>query len=531
MTNPLFRILNRVLPPGVLPDEFDDEPKIKGVPRVPGNLPLVGNALSFVADGMHPDTTLTRWHDQFGPRYIANAPGQGTMLVTNDPNDIPPVARPNAPLVSKRDDPPFPWSEVWRAHPDRDLTYTWMSDQEYVDGIGVFKKALGTAEAAVPRFGRHMMWNINRLLSRMATRRNPTTSTIERVKALYFGFLVDPSIQMTCGKDLQFTLRDRSELDAGQERFYEAVLELGPNALEVARNPINHAYRTPAFQKCVGYWETLYGNAQRWYDEVKAARDLSGAWPDAVSRDKSLFLDGYEDYYQKNLCDERRLVCNIVEFVIGTADPGSQLMENILYQLAQHPEAQQVVYEEVAQVFGAEGAVDDVTLAQWDALPRLRAFIAETCRYMPLFTIHMRRTVEPTTLANGAVVPPGHKVLFNYAAMSASPLNYPEPERFMPERFLDLPELPAQRGPEPHGQCPFAAGKIHNVEAVVPFGVGHRACAGIGWAQAITGLAVASIVRQYKVTYDGPTDVPYHGSTPNHPAQPIDDFFHFEPRA
>ena len=76
-------------------------------------------------------------------------------------------------------------------------------------------------------------------------------------------------------------------------------------------------------------------------------------------------------------------------------------------------------------------------------------------------------------------------------------------------------------------ECPFAAGKITNLDAAVPFGLGDRACAGIGWAQVITGMAIVSILRQYKITYHGPLNIPYRHGTPNHPSRSLDPYFCF----
>lgn len=510
--------------------QMDGQPtEPQRVPHVAGELPILGHMVELLKDGRDPGKTMARWHAEYGHRFTANIPGLGPLLVTSDPDDIPILAERPLPALTKRDDAPFPWSEVWAKHPERAMTYTWMTDQAYIDGIDVFRKPLGTSEVAIPRFGTHIMWNVNRMMGQLTTRHHPKTKVVPRLKELFFCFLIDPCIQMTCGKDLSLTTRNPANLHPELRAFYEAVLNLGQNALKVAQNPVNHAIQTKDYKTCEAYWDSLYGSAQKWYDALKLAREANGGqWPDSVSRDKAIFLDGYEDYFEKHLCDEARLVCNIVEFVIGTADPGAQLMENLLFQFARHPEAQQAVYEEIVDVFGKDTPIETLDLDQWRKLRRFHAFIAETCRYMPLFTIHMRRTVEETTLSDGSVVPAGTKVIFNYAGMSRSEENYPRPDEFLAERFLDLPARPG-RGEQ--GQCPFAAGKINNIRAVAPFGVGDRACAGIGWAQAITGMAVLSIVRQYNIRYQGPLNLPYRHSTPNHPPQPLDNYFRFQERS
>jgi hypothetical protein len=498
---------------------------IPSIPTAAGDLPLIGHTFSLIRDGKNPVKTMAKWHQKYGPRFNANIPGIGPILVTKDPDDISSFAESKG-QTTKRDDPPFPWSEVWNDHPERALTYTWKDDDSYIDGIGIFRNALGSPEVAITRFGSNIMWHVNRFNKRFALSRNKITGKIPDLKERMFSFLIDPSIQMTCGKDLNLTSCNPQDLDGNLAQFYEAVLKLGTNALKTAQNPINHLFKTSDYKKCEIYWTSLYDNAQRWFDEINEERNHLGHWPESVARDKSIFLDAYEDYYQKNRCDEKRLVCNIVEFVIGTADPGSQLMENILFQLARHPEAQATVYQEILQVFGDIDTIESITIEEWSALKHLQAFIAETCRFMPLFTIHMRRTVDETQLADGSIVPAGTKIIVNYSGMSADSANYPNPDKFMADRFLDLPTRPTSGA----AACPFAAGKITNLNAVVPFGLGDRACAGIGWASVITGMAIVSILRSFKVTYHGPLNIQYRHGTPNHPSHPLDPYFCFVPR-
>jgi hypothetical protein len=44
-------------------------------------------------------------------------------------------------------------------------------------------------------------------------------------------------------------------------------------------------------------------------------------------------------------------------------------------------------------------------------------------------------------------------------------------------------------------------------------------------------MTLACLLRRYTISYEGPLDIPYHGSTPNHPVELLDRHFKFELRA
>ncbi len=509
------------------------KPTVRTLEDLPNAFTL-GGVGSLVWDA-NPDVTFAKFHKAYGLRFKIQPPHGEAVVITADPDDVPVLGRGQG-EYPYRDIPIFPWDRIWKEHPEMPLSYTWMQGPDYKKAIGVFRNHLRNAEDAIPRFGDNIMFHLNRMMKRMHDPRDRNGEVVTQAKIWYRRMLCDACVMMTMGKDLDFTSQD--DLEPEMQAFYHAVDKLGPQTLVCILDPFVHmGFKDESYRTCEGFWMTMYHMSQQWYDELKAERAANGGvWPASVDKSRSLFLDAYEDY-EKGVTPENRIVFNNVEYVIGVMDPASQLMENILFYFTKYPDCQAECRKEFLEVFGS-GKIDHITVDQWHKLKKLQSFIGEVCRMLPLFSIHQRRITAPTHLADGTFLPMGTKVIANYKEMCKLEKAYPDPGKFMPDRFLDIPNLPPEplRGPGkllPPGatdsQCPWASGKVTNIEAVCPFGLGVRSCAGIGWASVITGMGVALIIRDFQVSFDGPTDIEWKEAVPNHPMKPLSSYFKFVP--
>ncbi|MGX1128861.1 cytochrome P450 [Streptomyces glaucescens] len=146
--------------------------------------------------------------------------------------------------------------------------------------------------------------------------------------------------------------------------------------------------------------------------------------------------------------------------------------------LARNPAAERALHAEVDTVLGGRrpGAED---------LPRLehtRAIVTETLRHSPPGWLFTRVTTRDTELA-GRRLPRGTTVLYSPYLLHHDPASFPEPERFLPERWLP-------------GRPP--AGREH---ALVPFAAGSRKCLGDGFAMAEATIALAVVAGRWQLRH------------------------------
>jgi cytochrome P450 len=117
-----------------------------------------------------------------------------------------------------------------------------------------------------------------------------------------------------------------------------------------------------------------------------------------------------------------------------------------LFLLAQHPPVAQHLAEECQRVLA--GATP--TLAHLDRLSVLDRVLKESMRVLPASAYSQRVTSVPVELGPFSLAP-GSVVIFSQFMTHHLPEIFPDPERFVPERWLGLT-------PSPYAFLPFAAG-------------------------------------------------------------------------
>jgi cytochrome P450 len=139
-------------------------------------------------------------------------------------------------------------------------------------------------------------------------------------------------------------------------------------------------------------------------------------------------------------------------------------------RLARHPEKLERL---TAEALGEGG--EDGDGAAGDRY--LTATIQETLRLRPVIPIVIRRLTEPVEIA-GHELPAGVAVTPAIYLVHHDPEVYPEPHRFLPERFLS----------EPPGTYTW-----------IPFGGGVRRCLGASFAQFEMKVVLRELVRRHRV--------------------------------
>jgi cytochrome P450 len=107
----------------------------------------------------------------------------------------------------------------------------------------------------------------------------------------------------------------------------------------------------------------------------------------------------------------------------------------------------------------------------------LTATIQETLRLRPVISIVIRRLTEPVEIG-GYELPAGVSVTPSVYLVHRNPEIYPEPDRFLPERFIDNPP---------------------GTYTWIPFGGGVRRCLGASFAQFEMAVVLKELVKRYEI--------------------------------
>jgi cytochrome P450 family 135 len=133
----------------------------------------------------------------------------------------------------------------------------------------------------------------------------------------------------------------------------------------------------------------------------------------------------------------------------------------------------------------------------------LTATIQETLRLRPVIVVVIRKLTEPVELG-GYELPAGARVVPSIHLVHRDPETYPEPDRFLPERFLDNPP---------------------GTYTWIPFGGGVRRCLGAAFAQFEMAVVLKELVRRHQIAPASPkSERPFRRAiteTPRHDAEVV----------
>ncbi|XP_037623470.1 thromboxane-A synthase [Sebastes umbrosus] len=189
---------------------------------------------------------------------------------------------------------------------------------------------------------------------------------------------------------------------------------------------------------------------------------------------------------QKKMITEDEIVGQAFVFILAGYETSSNTLAFTSYLLAIHPECQCKVQEEVDDFFTRHESPDYTNVQE---LKYLDMVISEALRlYPPAF--RFARDIDQDCVVNGQSLPKGATLEIPAGFLHQDPEHWPEPERFIPERFT--PEAKASRHPFVY----------------LPFGAGPRNCVGMRLAQLEIKMALVRLFRRFSIVACSETKVP-----------------------
>jgi cytochrome P450 family 135 len=254
---------------------------------------------------------------------------------------------------------------------------------------------------------------------------------IETVFGVHDGDRIEP---------LRAALRDFLDLTTNPLALLP-VLMVGPDRLK----------RIPAFRRRIDRVDELIG---REIAERRAAGDLA-------ERDDVLSMLVAACHEDGSPMSDVEIRDELLTLLVAGHETTATALSWAMERLTRHPEKLERLRSEVE-------AGEDAYLT---------ATIQETLRLRPVIVVVIRKLTEPVELG-GYELPAGARVVPSIHLIHRDPQIYPEPDRFLPERFLDGPP---------------------GTYTWIPFGGGVRRCLGAAFAQFEMQVVLRELVRRWHV--------------------------------
>ncbi|KAI5634396.1 cytochrome p450 domain-containing protein [Phthorimaea operculella] len=187
-----------------------------------------------------------------------------------------------------------------------------------------------------------------------------------------------------------------------------------------------------------------------------------------------------QDAKDDELISSDLLTAQAAVFIQAGVDSSANTLSFLFYELAYDPERQEKLYQEVLKIknnlAGKDFDLDSLAQAKY-----LNACMKETLRkFSPLGWLP-RAAKNDYKIDENLTIPAQMPVYINGIGMQYDPDYFPEPEKFMPERFLPENEKKI---------VPFT---------FIPFGEGPRNCVGRRFAYMSLRQAIAEVVLNFKI--------------------------------
>ncbi|KAI0092433.1 CyP450 monooxygenase [Irpex rosettiformis] len=162
------------------------------------------------------------------------------------------------------------------------------------------------------------------------------------------------------------------------------------------------------------------------------------------------------------------------------ADTTYSLIQTFFCCMASYPELQKRAREELDEVVGPDRLP---TYEDYDSLPYIHAIFMECARWIPVVPLSLPRRALVDDHYEGYFIPKGTLILANVWHILRDPQEYPDPDRFYPDRFMKDGALNSDvRDPN-----------------TVAFGFGRRICPGRHLAKDNAFLTMASVLHVFDI--------------------------------
>ncbi|XP_043279339.1 cytochrome P450 CYP12A2-like [Venturia canescens] len=219
---------------------------------------------------------------------------------------------------------------------------------------------------------------------------------------------------------------------------------------------------------------------------VDAAKERFNARNEEEKRDRARHKSILENSLN---IDEGTGYILALDMLAGGIDTTSNTAGSMLYYIASNPPVQEKLREEVLRALPDKNSPVTYEILK-SKIPYLKACVKESLRLSPIAFANLR-TMTKDVVIGGYEIPAGINVLAIHGLLSQESAHFPNPEAFLPERWL-------------RDSKGVASAKDTHPFVYMPFGFGARTCIGRRFAQLEIETLALKVFRNFKVEWKEP---------------------------
>ncbi|XP_077994890.1 1,25-dihydroxyvitamin D(3) 24-hydroxylase, mitochondrial-like [Glandiceps talaboti] len=443
------------------------------IPGPPGGIPgfVLGVYQAVLKGGMRkPWKMLEELRDQYGP---ITKSGFGAFLTVGlyDPKDVAQVLRHEGKYPRRLEF--IPWV-AYREHRGRSKGVLLIDGAEWHRNRSALSKRMLRPKVVAGYEG-----TVNSVVTDLVDRLKRKTEArddfvIEDLENDLFKYAMDAAGSVLFDQRLNL-LDDRLHPEA--EAFIRSVHVIFEEFMYLMMFPIKYhkMFNTKHWRRHNEAWDIIFDHAEKLIDEkmTKISERLKN---EDVTEDEADFLT-YLVLQGKINTEE--IYANTTELLAAAVDTTSNTTLWSLYELANNPEIQQRLFEEIESVV-PPGVTPN--LSHLNQMPYLKSVVKETLRLYPA-ALSVARRLDHDIVIRGYNIPAGEVISCQVVTMCRDPSIFEDPMTFKPERWFALRE---------------DSDSLHAFAALV-FGFGPRMCLGRRLAELEMHLLLARICRTFKL--------------------------------
>jgi len=429
---------------------------VKGLP--PG--PRMSRALQTAIWSRQAQWMLGQCRSRFGDMFTLRIANEGTWVMVSDPEAVKQVFT---------GDP-----RVFHAGEGNEILRPILGDNSVL--VLDEKAHIGQRRLLLPPFHGERMQGYGEKMTEIAAREIESwpTGTPHKLRPRMQAITLEIILETVFGvhdrerlEPLRAALRDFLDLTTNPRVLLPVIL-LGPERIRYL----------PAFRRRIDRVDELINREIR---ERRAAEDLA-------ERDDILSMLVAARHEDGSPMSDAEIRDELLTLLVAGHETTATALSWAMERLTRHPEKLEHLRAE-ALAGGEE--------------PYLTATIQETLRLRPVIVLVIRKLTEPVEIG-GYELPAGARVTPSIHLVHRDPEIYPEPERFLPERFLETPP---------------------GTYTWIPFGGGVRRCLGASFAQFEMAVVLRELVKRHQIAPANPkSERPFRRAiteTPRHDAEVI----------